>query len=163
MWFFFLAIYLLILCRCCRVAETAENIGYSCNLLQEEMTDVFVVSGNSSDDVRQELRSEEVLFVIIQIMTEQLSFSHADYETSLCFHPCFIPLWSRNARSSMKLDVVEDSVFLTERTLGKSAKVVTDEVANGEYGLVINGHSLVRLEVSSLQCTVMQYVCWCSR
>uniref|UniRef100_A0A671X971 Phospholipid-transporting ATPase n=1 Tax=Sparus aurata TaxID=8175 RepID=A0A671X971_SPAAU len=75
--------------------ETAENIGYSCNLLREEMTDVFVVSGNSSDDVRQELRSEEVLFVIIQIMTEQLSFSHAGYETSLCFHPCFIPLWTK--------------------------------------------------------------------
>lgn len=39
------------------VAETAENIGYSCNLLREEMNDVFIVSGHSLDDVRQELRS----------------------------------------------------------------------------------------------------------
>uniref|UniRef100_A0A8C2XSE5 Phospholipid-transporting ATPase n=1 Tax=Cyclopterus lumpus TaxID=8103 RepID=A0A8C2XSE5_CYCLU len=38
--------------------ETAENIGYSCNLLREEMNEVFVVSGNSPEDVRQELRSE---------------------------------------------------------------------------------------------------------
>lgn len=44
----------------------------------------------------------------------------------------------------MKPDAVEDSVFLPERTLGKSVKVLTDEVVNGEYGLVINGHSLVR-------------------
>lgn len=43
----------------------------------------------------------------------------------------------------MKPDAVEDSVFLPERTLGRSVKVVTDEVVNGEYGLVINGHSLV--------------------
>lgn len=39
----------------------------------------------------------------------------------------------------------EDSVFLTERTL-KGVKGIADEVANGEYGLVINGHSLVRHE-----------------
>uniref|UniRef100_A0A8C5H513 Phospholipid-transporting ATPase n=1 Tax=Gouania willdenowi TaxID=441366 RepID=A0A8C5H513_GOUWI len=37
--------------------ETAENIGYSCNLLREEMNEVFIISGNSLDDVRQELRS----------------------------------------------------------------------------------------------------------
>ncbi|XP_061672194.1 probable phospholipid-transporting ATPase IM [Syngnathoides biaculeatus] len=37
--------------------ETAENIGYSCNLLREEMNDVFVISGNSPEEVRQELRN----------------------------------------------------------------------------------------------------------
>ncbi|XP_029017518.1 phospholipid-transporting ATPase ID-like [Betta splendens] len=36
--------------------ETAENIGYSCNLLREEMNDVFIISGNSPEDVREELR-----------------------------------------------------------------------------------------------------------
>lgn len=40
----------------------------------------------------------------------------------------------------MKPDAVEDSVFLPE----SSVKVIRDEVADGEYGLVINGHSLVR-------------------
>lgn len=39
----------------------------------------------------------------------------------------------------MKPNAVEDSVFLPER----SVKVISDEVADGEYGLVINGHSLV--------------------
>ena len=39
---------------------------------------------------------------------------------------------------------VEDSMFLPERTLGKGVKVIADELVNGEYGLVINGHSLVR-------------------
>uniref|UniRef100_A0A671LJZ7 Phospholipid-transporting ATPase n=1 Tax=Sinocyclocheilus anshuiensis TaxID=1608454 RepID=A0A671LJZ7_9TELE len=35
--------------------ETAENIGYSCNLLREEMNDVFFVAANSPEEVRQEL------------------------------------------------------------------------------------------------------------
>uniref|UniRef100_A0A3Q2CZB9 Phospholipid-transporting ATPase n=1 Tax=Cyprinodon variegatus TaxID=28743 RepID=A0A3Q2CZB9_CYPVA len=39
--------------------ETAENIGYSCNLLQEEMNDIFIVSGHSPEEVRLELRSDE--------------------------------------------------------------------------------------------------------
>lgn len=47
---------ILIICA----TETAENIGYSCNLLREEMNEVFIISGNSPEDVRQELRSEEV-------------------------------------------------------------------------------------------------------
>uniref|UniRef100_A0A4W5RQU1 Phospholipid-transporting ATPase n=1 Tax=Hucho hucho TaxID=62062 RepID=A0A4W5RQU1_9TELE len=42
--------------------ETAENIGYSCNMLREEMNDIFIVSANNSDDVRQELRSEGIRF-----------------------------------------------------------------------------------------------------
>lgn len=41
----------------------------------------------------------------------------------------------------MKPNTAEDSVFLPEG----SVKTIADEVANGEYGLVINGHSLVRL------------------
>jgi magnesium-transporting ATPase (P-type) len=36
--------------------ETAENIGYSCNLLREEMNDVFIVSGNTPEEVKQQLR-----------------------------------------------------------------------------------------------------------
>lgn len=45
----------------------------------------------------------------------------------------------------MKPNAEEDSVFLA----GRSERVVAEEEANGEYGLVINGHSLVRLSKSS--------------
>lgn len=46
----------------------------------------------------------------------------------------------------MNPNAAEDSVLLLER----SVKVVADEVATGEYGLVINGHSLVRLNKFTL-------------
>uniref|UniRef100_A0A8C5LT17 Phospholipid-transporting ATPase n=1 Tax=Leptobrachium leishanense TaxID=445787 RepID=A0A8C5LT17_9ANUR len=37
--------------------ETAENIGYSCNMLQDEMKEVFIIKGTSTDAVLEELRS----------------------------------------------------------------------------------------------------------
>ncbi|KAI6058462.1 Phospholipid-transporting ATPase ID [Aix galericulata] len=37
--------------------ETAMNIGYSCNLLNDDMADVFVIEGSTSDDVLSELRN----------------------------------------------------------------------------------------------------------
>ncbi|XP_005376734.1 PREDICTED: probable phospholipid-transporting ATPase IM isoform X2 [Chinchilla lanigera] len=36
--------------------ETAINIGYACNMLTEDMNDVFVVAGNTVGEVREELR-----------------------------------------------------------------------------------------------------------
>lgn len=118
----------------CLCTETAENIGYSCNLLREEMNEIFIVSGNSPEDVRQELRSEEAF----------RKKPSADYEKHLCASVHYLSSCpSRDARTSMKPDADEESVFLPERSLGKGVKVVRDEVANGEYGLVINGHSLV--------------------
>lgn len=36
--------------------ETAENIGYSCNMLREEMKDVFIVAANTAEGVREELQ-----------------------------------------------------------------------------------------------------------
>uniref|UniRef100_A0A669EA79 Phospholipid-transporting ATPase n=1 Tax=Oreochromis niloticus TaxID=8128 RepID=A0A669EA79_ORENI len=37
--------------------ETAMNIGYSCNMLRDDMNEVFVISGHSLQDVQQQLRS----------------------------------------------------------------------------------------------------------
>ncbi|XP_044132199.1 phospholipid-transporting ATPase ID-like isoform X2 [Bufo gargarizans] len=37
--------------------ETAENIGYSCNMLQDEMKEIFIVKGTSPQEVLEELRT----------------------------------------------------------------------------------------------------------
>ncbi|XP_056402756.1 phospholipid-transporting ATPase ID-like [Hyla sarda] len=36
--------------------ETAENIGYSCNMLQDEMKEIFIIKGTSPAEVEEELR-----------------------------------------------------------------------------------------------------------
>uniref|UniRef100_A0A8C4HXN9 Phospholipid-transporting ATPase n=1 Tax=Dicentrarchus labrax TaxID=13489 RepID=A0A8C4HXN9_DICLA len=104
--------------------ETAENIGYSCNLLREEMNDIFIISGNSPEDVRQELRSEEVF-------QKQLQF-----------------------RLNMRNKLIMHDYFCTP-------KVITDEVANGEYGLVINGHSLAYALECSMELEFLKTACMC--
>ncbi|XP_058521860.1 probable phospholipid-transporting ATPase IM [Ochotona princeps] len=43
--------------------ETAINVGYACNMLTDDMNDVFVISGNTETEVREELRkAKENLF-----------------------------------------------------------------------------------------------------
>lgn len=37
--------------------ETAENIGYACNMLQDEMKEVFIIRGTSPAEVEEELRT----------------------------------------------------------------------------------------------------------
>ena len=39
-----------------RPPETAVNIGYSCKMLTDDMTEVFVVTGHTVLEVREELR-----------------------------------------------------------------------------------------------------------
>lgn len=47
---------------------------------------------------------------------------------------------------TMKPDMAEGMSFLPERILGKPGSAIKDEVVDGDYGLVINGNSLVRAE-----------------
>ncbi|XP_015984076.2 probable phospholipid-transporting ATPase IM isoform X5 [Rousettus aegyptiacus] len=43
--------------------ETAINIGYACNMLTDDMNDVFIIAGNTAMEVREELRkAKENLF-----------------------------------------------------------------------------------------------------
>ncbi|XP_030647206.1 probable phospholipid-transporting ATPase IM [Chanos chanos] len=102
--------------------ETAENIGYSCNMLREEMNDIFIVSATTPEGVRQELR---------------------------------------DAQNKMCPDMEPDVFFIPETILGNQPKVVQDESVNGEYGLVINGHSLVYALESSMELEFLRTACMC--
>uniref|UniRef100_A0A674MXB9 Phospholipid-transporting ATPase n=1 Tax=Takifugu rubripes TaxID=31033 RepID=A0A674MXB9_TAKRU len=95
--------------------ETAENIGYACNLLCEEMNDVFIISSNSPEEVRQDLRSDGHF----------QKFIMKYFQSYLCVYAyAYFPLWYRNARTSMKPNTAEDSVFLPEG----SVKTIADEL-----------------------------------
>ncbi|KAK3538706.1 hypothetical protein QTP86_014156 [Hemibagrus guttatus] len=102
--------------------ETAENIGYSCNLLREEMTDIFIVSANSYEEVRRELR---------------------------------------DARLKIRPDSGEEVSFISDSILGNEPKVVHDENVSGDYGLVINGHSLAYALEHSMELEFLRTACMC--
>ncbi|XP_058473521.1 phospholipid-transporting ATPase ID [Solea solea] len=105
--------------------ETAENIGYSCNMLREEMKGIFIVNANTAEGVKEELE---------------------------------------NARRTMCPDSpVEPNVirgraglFWTQKTVN-----VPDEKVDGDYGLVINGHSLAFALEKNLQLELLRTACMC--
>ncbi|XP_066506319.1 phospholipid-transporting ATPase ID [Hoplias malabaricus] len=102
--------------------ETAENIGYSCNMLREEMKEVFIIAADTAESVREELV---------------------------------------NARKKMSPDSPDETPFRRSKILGKVSEFVMDETVDGEYGLVINGHSLAYGLQEDLQCEFLRTACMC--
>ncbi|KAM4719177.1 phospholipid-transporting ATPase ID-like [Anableps anableps] len=105
--------------------ETAENIGYSCNMLKEEMKEIFVVAANTVDRVKEELQ---------------------------------------NARRKMCPGSAEKSKVIKARAglfwLQKT-QTVQDEKVDGEYGLIINGHSLAYALQKDLELDLLRTACMC--
>ncbi|XP_042070894.1 phospholipid-transporting ATPase ID, partial [Haplochromis burtoni] len=105
--------------------ETAENIGYSCNILRGEMKDVFVVSANTAEGVKEELQ---------------------------------------NARRKMSPEAAEEpSVFKSRVGLFwlKKTETMQDEKVDGDYGLIINGHSLAFALEKNLRLELLRTACMC--
>uniref|UniRef100_A0A4W6FW35 Phospholipid-transporting ATPase n=1 Tax=Lates calcarifer TaxID=8187 RepID=A0A4W6FW35_LATCA len=76
--------------------ETAVNIGYSCKMLTDDMTEVFIISGHTVQSVRQELRSEHVsvlddVWIEFALIINGHSLAHAleaDMETEFVSTAC---------------------------------------------------------------------------
>ncbi|KAM9323033.1 phospholipid-transporting ATPase FetA-like [Pholidichthys leucotaenia] len=105
--------------------ETAENIGYSCNMLREEMKDVFIVAANTAEGVKEELQ---------------------------------------NARRKMCPQAAEEPSVVKSRAglfWIEKTETVKDEKVNGDYGLIINGHSLAFALVTDLRLELLRTACMC--
>ncbi|XP_061590381.1 phospholipid-transporting ATPase ID-like isoform X2 [Cololabis saira] len=104
--------------------ETAENIGYSCNMLRENM-EVFFVSAHTSEAVREELQ---------------------------------------RARRKMCPDAAEEPT-VTRARAGlfwlHQTETVQDEKVDGEYALIINGHSLGFALEKDLELELLRTACMC--
>ncbi|XP_069043524.1 phospholipid-transporting ATPase ID-like isoform X2 [Lepisosteus oculatus] len=106
--------------------ETAENIGYSCNMLREEMKDVFVISANTADEVREELRSAR-----------------------------------RKMKPESDTEPEIEEVDNQKKKPKKETQLVPDETVEGEYGLVINGHSLAYALEKNMEMELLRTACMC--
>ncbi|XP_059894053.1 probable phospholipid-transporting ATPase IM [Gadus macrocephalus] len=105
--------------------ETAENIGYACNMLREDMTEVFIVAANTAEGVREELEK---------------------------------------ARRTMCPDAPDKPVVVESRAglfWRQKTRKVEDEAVNGEYALVINGHSLAYALEKDLELELLRTACMC--
>ncbi|XP_076016071.1 phospholipid-transporting ATPase ID-like [Genypterus blacodes] len=105
--------------------ETAENIGYSCNMLREEMTGIFIVAANTAEGVKEELQKAR---------RQMCPGSSDEPEVTRC----------------------RAGLFWMEKT-----QSVKDEKVDGEYGLVINGHSLAFALEKDLELELLRTACMC--
>ncbi|XP_033163694.1 phospholipid-transporting ATPase ID isoform X9 [Drosophila mauritiana] len=139
--------------------ETAINIGYSCQLLTDELADVFIVDGNSVEEVEKQLRqfkesikiynrfrpggfdpfdrlnSDSNMDPLSVTMTQTSAFMQ---ETNLPPTPPPPPAISVVTFSAECNDLFGDEKGSED---GGTASIVVDE--NTGFALVVNGHSLV--------------------
>ncbi|XP_034131765.1 phospholipid-transporting ATPase FetA isoform X8 [Drosophila guanche] len=151
--------------------ETAINIGYSCQLLTDELADVFIVDGNSVEEVEKQLRQFKESIKIYNRFrpggTEALYNSDSNMDplsvtmtqTSVFMHESSAPptpppppaisvvtfRWDdKNKDNKGGPDSAEctDLFGDEKRSLdGGAASIVIDETTG--FALVVNGHSLV--------------------
>ncbi|XP_044312842.1 phospholipid-transporting ATPase ID isoform X3 [Drosophila rhopaloa] len=139
--------------------ETAINIGYSCQLLTDDLADVFIVDGNSVEEVEKQLRqfkesikiyyrfrpggidpldhfnSDSNMDPLSVTMTQTSAFMQ---ETNLPPTPPPPPAISVVTFSAECNDLFGDEKRSED---GGCASILIDE--NTGFALVVNGHSLV--------------------
>ncbi|XP_057675656.1 phospholipid-transporting ATPase ID-like [Corythoichthys intestinalis] len=105
--------------------ETAENIGYSCNMLREEMKDVFIISANTMEGVKNEL----------QLARRKMCPTAAEKPNVTKAHVGL--LWLQKTET------------------------IHDDKVDGEYALVVNGHSLAFALDKDLELELLRTACMC--
>ncbi|XP_070137121.1 phospholipid-transporting ATPase ID isoform X2 [Drosophila bipectinata] len=139
--------------------ETAINIGYSCQLLTDELADVFIVDGNSVEEVEKQLRQFKESIKIYNRFRpggseglERLNsdstidpMSVAITQTSAFMQDTNLPPTPPPppAISVVTFSAEYNDLFGDEKKSegGGTASIMIDE--NTGFALVVNGHSLV--------------------
>ncbi|XP_076803387.1 phospholipid-transporting ATPase ID-like isoform X1 [Clavelina lepadiformis] len=112
--------------------ETAVNIGYSCNMLTDEMKNVFIISGFSSEEVEAKI--------------------------SAAMHEIHA-----SERSNFSTNLHDDDVQFINHTSseenGQSVSILSG--STDQYGLVINGQSLVYALANDLELKFLELASLC--
>ncbi|VVC99614.1 unnamed protein product [Leptidea sinapis] len=138
--------------------ETAINIGYSCQLLTDDMAEVFIIDGASHDDVdRQLAKSRDSIRVVNTFLPHGSSDSKNNRETA---NGGNVPRPSPGRAANVKLNAPAVSVvtfrwehnsiahsneYVSGLGAGTAGGVDSHEHSDDTNGfaIVVNGHSLV--------------------
>ncbi|XP_050676158.1 probable phospholipid-transporting ATPase IM isoform X4 [Leptidea sinapis] len=144
--------------------ETAINIGYSCQLLTDDMAEVFIIDGASHDDVdRQLAKSRDSIRVVNTFLPHD---SKNNRETA---NGGNVPRPSPGRAANVKLNAPAVSVvtFSNEYVSGLGAGTAGgvdshehSDDTNG-FAIVVNGHSLVHCLHPKLEDKFLDVVLQC--
>ncbi|XP_072316163.1 phospholipid-transporting ATPase ID [Eucyclogobius newberryi] len=128
--------------------ETAVNIGYSCKMLTDDMAEVFIISGNTVQSVRQELRAAR---------QKMMELSQSREEGKEVFaEACFL---SRDGDGEVT-EAEKDERRPASPVCPASLFNLMDNIS-GEFGLVINGHSLAHALEADMETEFVSTACAC--
>ena len=120
------------------IAETAINIGYSCQLLTDDMVDIFIVDGQSEEEV--ELQLLKCRDSLRGYTRNQIHTAISDIRYRLIRHS--IPRETESDDADVRSDRGYSS-SLGGDIEDMGVMGLSDDESNTGYALVINGHSLV--------------------
>ncbi|KAJ8933400.1 hypothetical protein NQ314_014040 [Rhamnusium bicolor] len=123
--------------------ETAINIGYSCQLLTDEMVDVFIVDASSYDEVHQQLLK----------FRDNIKIVHTFQPRS----PAGVQLGTSNGR----VDASNHSTGTTELEYNRGVEEAPIEESTAGFAIVINGHSLVHCLHPQMERLFLEVVMQC--
>ncbi|XP_062848850.1 phospholipid-transporting ATPase ID [Trichomycterus rosablanca] len=130
--------------------ETAVNIGYSCKMLTNSMTEVFIVNGHTVQSVRGDLRRARERM----IESAHTRDSEKEVETKDLGAACSLDneFTSKNGA---------DQKPNQEKGVHSHTPTSALESVSGEFALVISGHSLAHALESDMEQEFLETACAC--
>ncbi|XP_028985138.1 phospholipid-transporting ATPase ID [Betta splendens] len=127
--------------------ETAVNIGYSCKMLTDDMTEVFIISGHTVQSVRQELRRARERMIAVSRGRDGGKEGWGE---------------ARCADNGCKGGQGGDAGG-GEKQLQCSAPPPSSfmDSISGEFALVVNGHSLAHALEADMEAEFVSTACAC--
>ncbi|KAJ0175180.1 hypothetical protein K1T71_009321 [Dendrolimus kikuchii] len=145
--------------------ETAINIGYSCQLLTDDMAEVFVIDGASYDDVdRQLAKCRDSIRVVNTFLPHGSSERKTDAETVNGGNSVVRNSPGRAANVKLNAPAVSVVTFSNEYACGGPHSADSHEHPNDDtngFAIVINGHSLVHCLHPKLEEKFLEVVLQC--
>ncbi|KAJ8718438.1 hypothetical protein PYW08_002675 [Mythimna loreyi] len=126
--------------------ETAINIGYSCQLLTDDMAEVFVIDGVSYDDVDRQLAKCRDSIRVVNTFLPHGSTSEPKPEDTANGDVGAARVSPGRANVKLNAPAVSVVTFSNEYVSGGTYSAESHEHANDDangFAIVINGHSLV--------------------
>ncbi|XP_051576496.1 phospholipid-transporting ATPase ID-like isoform X2 [Myxocyprinus asiaticus] len=131
--------------------ETAVNIGYSCKMLTEDMTEIFIVNGHTVQSVREELRKARERMLESARTRDEGKEAEAQGWGGAC-------ALGNGFGGGGAANCMPDEAKCPPPQAPPSSLL---ESINGEFALIISGHSLAHALEADMEREFLETACAC--
>ncbi|XP_035800156.2 phospholipid-transporting ATPase ID isoform X2 [Amphiprion ocellaris] len=145
--------------------ETAVNIGYSCKMLTDDMTEVFIISGHTVQSVRQELRRARQRMIEVSRSRDGGKEEASEGWGEACFMSNGFKEGQEGENSAAAAEEGGKQLQCSpplppSPPLPRPPSNFMENIS-GEFALVINGHSLAHALEADMETEFVSTACAC--